>query len=138
MLQDITVALGGRVAEEEVFDDITTGASQDIKQATSLAKSMVTKFGMSEAVGLINYDNDNDEVFIGRDLAHTSRGYGEGVATVIDKEVKRIIDDCYGRAKKIIQEYGHVLRACAELLLEKEKISREEFEALFSEEPAEA
>ena len=124
MLQDITVALGGRVAEEEVFDDITTGASQDIKQATSLAKSMVTKFGMSEAVGLINYDNDNDEVFIGRDLAHTSRGYGEGVATVIDKEVKRIIDDCYGRAKKIIQEYGHVLRACAELLLVKEKISR--------------
>lgn len=137
MLQDITVALGGRVAEEEVFDDITTGASQDIKQATSLAKSMVTKFGMSEAVGLINYDNDNDEVFIGRDLAHTSRGYGESVATVIDKEVKRIIDECYGRAKKIIQEYGHVLRACAELLLEKEKISREEFEALFLEKPVE-
>ncbi len=138
MLQDITVALGGRVAEEAVFDDITTGASQDIKQATSLAKSMVTKFGMSEAVGLINYDNENDEVFIGRDLAHASRGYGEGVATVIDKEVKRIIDECYGRARQILKEYGHVLRACAELLLEKEKISREEFEALFSEEPIEA
>ena len=90
MLQDITVALGGRVAEEEVFDDITTGASQDIKQATSLAKSMVTKFGMSEALGLISYDDDSDEVFIGRDLAHTSRGYGEGVATVIDQEVKKI------------------------------------------------
>ena len=95
ILQDITVALGGRVAEEEVFDDITTGASQDIKQATGLAKSMVTKFGMSEAVGLINYDDDNNEVFIGRDLAHTARGYGEGVATVIDQKVMRIIDACY-------------------------------------------
>ena len=133
MLQDITVALGGRVAEEEVFDDITTGASQDIKQATSLAKSMVTKFGMSEAVGLINYDNDSDEVFIGRDLAHASRGYGESVATVIDQEVKRIIDECYAKAKEIIQKYDDVLHACAELLLEKEKISREEFEALFGE-----
>ena len=131
MLQDITVALGGRVAEEQVFDDITTGASQDIKQATSLAKSMVTKFGMSETVGLINYDDDSDEVFIGRDLAHASRGYGEGVATVIDQEVKRIIDECYNKAKKIIHEYDDVLHACAELLLEKEKISREEFEALF-------
>ena len=131
MLQDIIVALGGRVAEEEVFDDITTGASQDIKQATSLAKSMVTKFGMSEAVGLVNYDNDSDEVFIGRDLAHTSRGYGESVATVIDQEVKRIIDECYAKAKEIIRKYDSVLHACAELLLEKEKISREEFEALF-------
>ncbi len=131
MLQDITVALGGRVAEEEVFDDITTGASQDIKQATSLAKSMVTKFGMSEAVGLINYDDDSEEVFIGRDLAHTHRRYGEGVATVIDKEVKRIIDECYANAKSIIRKYDHVLHACAKLLLEKEKISREEFEALF-------
>ena len=136
MLQDITVALGGRVAEEEVLDDITTGASQDIKQATSLAKSMVTKFGMSEAVGLVNYDNDSDEVFIGRDLAHTSRGYGENVATTIDREVKRIIDECYERARSIIREYDSVLHACAELLLEKEKISREEFEALFAEEPA--
>ncbi len=131
MLQDITVALGGRVAEEEVFDDITTGASQDIRQATSLAKSMVTKFGMSEAVGLINYDNDSDEVFIGRDLAHASRGYGESVATTIDQEVKRIIDECYARAKQIIHEYDDVLHSCADLLLEKEKISRDEFESLF-------
>lgn len=136
MLQDITVSLGGRVAEEEVFDDITTGASQDIKQATGLAKSMVTKFGMSEAVGLINYDNDSDEVFIGRDLAHTARGYGESVATTIDQEVKRIIDECYDRARTIIKEHESVLHACANLLLEKEKISREEFEALFDEESA--
>ncbi len=132
MLQDITVALGGRVAEEEVFDDITTGASQDIKQATGLAKSMVTKFGMSEEIGLINYDDDSDEVFIGRDLAHTHRRYGEGVASMIDKEVKRIIDECYDRAKSIIHKYDDVLHACADLLLEKEKISREEFEALFA------
>ncbi len=131
MLQDIIVSLGGRVAEEEVFDDITTGASQDIKQATSLAKSMVTKFGMSETVGLVNYDNDSDEVFIGRDLAHASRGYGESIATIIDQEVKRIIDECYSKAKSIIREYDSVLHACAALLLEKEKISREEFEALF-------
>lgn len=138
MLQDITVALGGRVAEEEVLDDITTGASQDIKQATSLAKSMVTKFGMSEAVGLINYDDDSDEVFIGRDLAHASRGYGESVATVIDQEVKRIIDDCYARARGIIKKYDDVLHACAQLLLEKEKISRDEFESLFTGEVSEA
>ena len=131
MLQDITVALGGRVAEEEVLDDITTGASQDIKQATSLAKAMVTKFGMSEAVGLINYDDDSDEVFIGRDLAHASRRYGENVATTIDQEVKRIIDECYARAKQIIHEYDDVLHSCADLLLEKEKISRDEFESLF-------
>lgn len=138
MLQDITVSLGGRVAEEEVFDDITTGASQDIKQATGLAKSMVVKFGMSDEIGLVSYDNENDEVFIGRDLAHTSRGYGESVATVIDKEVKRIIDECYARAKQIIEEHEDVLHACAELLLEKEKISREEFESLFHDEPVEA
>ena len=138
MLQDITVSLGGRVAEEEVFDDITTGASQDIKQATGLAKSMIVKFGMSDEIGLVSYDNENDEVFIGRDLAHTSRGYGESVATVIDKEVKRIIDECYARAKQIIEEHEDVLHACAELLLEKEKISREEFEALFHDEPVEA
>ncbi len=138
MLQDITVALGGRVAEEEVLDDITTGASQDIKQATSLAKSMVTKFGMSETVGLINYDNDSDEVFIGRDLAHASRGYGESVATTIDQEVKRIIDECYVRARNVIKKYDDVLHACADLLLEKEKISREEFEALFAGEVSEA
>ncbi len=138
MLQDITVSLGGRVAEEQVFDDITTGASQDIKQATSLAKAMVTRFGMSEAVGLINYNDDSDEVFIGRDLAHASRGYGEGVATVIDQEVKRIIDDCYKNAKNILDEYADVLHACANLLLEKEKISREEFEALFVKDTEEA
>ena len=132
MLQDITVSLGGRVAEEKVFDDITTGASQDIKQATGIAKAMVTKYGMSETVGLINYDDASDNVFIGRDLAH-ARGYGESVATVIDQEVKKIIDDCYQKAKDLILEYEHVLHACADLLLEKEKISREEFEALFEE-----
>ncbi len=133
MLQDITVALGGRVAEEQIFDDITTGASQDIKDATAKAKAMVTRFGMSEKLGLINYDNDSDEVFIGRDLAHASRGYGEEVAGKIDAEVKRIIDECYLKAKKIIKEYDGVLHACAELLLQKEKITREEFEALFEE-----
>ena len=130
MLQDITVSLGGRVAEELVFDDITTGASQDIKQATKMAKAMVTRYGMSENVGLICYDNDDDEVFIGRDLAHT-RGYGEGVATAIDQEVKRIIDECYTQAKQIITDNRVVLDRCAELLLEKEKISQQEFEALF-------
>lgn len=131
MLQEITVSLGGRVAEEEVFDDITTGASQDIKQATAIAKSMITKFGMSERLGLINYDNDSDEVFIGRDFGHTSRGYGEKVASTIDEEVKRIIDECYLKAKSILKEYHSVLQKCAELLLEKEKITRSEFEALF-------
>ena len=130
MLQDITVSLGGRVAEELVFDDITTGASQDIKQATKMAKAMVTRYGMSENVGLICYDNDDDEVFIGRDLAHT-RGYGEGVATAIDQEVKRIIDECYAKARQIITENRSVLDACAKLLLEKEKLSPYEFEALF-------
>lgn len=133
MLQEITVSLGGRVAEEEVFDDITTGASQDIRQATAIAKSMITKFGMSERLGLINYDNDSDEVFIGRDFGHTSRGYGEKVAGTIDEEVKRIIDECYTKARRILQEYHSVLDACANLLLEKEKITRSEFEALFEE-----
>lgn len=133
MLQEITVALGGRVAEEEVFDDITTGASQDIKQATAIAKSMITKFGMSERLGLINYDNDSDEVFIGRDFGHTSRGYGEKVAGTIDEEVKRIIDECYAKARRIIQDHHDVLDKCAKLLLEKEKITRSEFEALFDE-----
>ena len=130
MLQEITVDLGGRVAEELIFDDITTGASQDIKQATALARAMVTKFGMSEDIGLINYANEDDEVFIGRDLAHT-RGYGEDVASKIDAEIKRIIDECHEEAKKIISAHKDVLDACVELLLEKEKISREEFEALF-------
>ena len=133
MLQDITVSLGGRVAEELVLDDITTGASQDIKQATAMAKSMVTKFGMSEELGLINYDNDSEEVFVGRDFGHTSRGYGEEVASKIDREVKRIIDECYKDAKRIIMEHENVLEACANLLLEKEKITGEEFEALFYE-----
>ena len=138
MLQEITVSLGGRVAEEEIFDDITTGASQDIRQATAIAKSMITKFGMSERLGLINYDNDSDEVFIGRDFGHTSRGYGEKVAGTIDEEVKRIIDECYTQARNIIQEYHPVLEKCAELLLEKEKITRSEFEALFEESETDA
>ena len=131
MLQEITVSLGGRVAEEQIFDDITTGASQDIRQATAIAKSMITKFGMSERLGLINYDNDSDEVFIGRDFGHTSRGYGEKVAGTIDEEVKRIIDECYLKAKAILEEHQSVLEACAQLLLDKEKITRREFEALF-------
>ena len=132
MLQEIIVSLGGRVAEEQIFDDITTGASQDIKQATAIAKSMITKFGMSEKLGLINYDNDSDEVFIGRDFGHaSSRGYGEKVAATIDEEVKRIIDDCYEKAKALLDEYHPVLESCAQLLLEKEKLTRSEFEALF-------
>lgn len=133
MLQEITVSLGGRVAEEIIFDDITTGASQDIKQATALAKAMVTKFGMSDELGLINYDTDNEEVFVGRDFGHTSRGYGEEVAGKIDREVKRIIDECYQEAKRMIRENNSVLESCAALLLEKEKITGEEFEALFYE-----
>ena len=131
MLQDITVALGGRIAEEIIFDDITTGASQDIKQATATARAMVTKYGMSEKIGLINYDSDNDEVFIGRDLAHAQRSYGEQIAGTIDEEVKNIVDICYKRARHIIEKYHFALESCAQLLLEKEKITREEFEALF-------
>ena len=138
MLQEITVALGGRIAEELVFDDITTGASQDIKQATALAKSMVMKLGMSEELGLVNYDSDSEEVFVGRDFGHASRGYGEEVAGKIDREVKKIIDECYANAKGIIQKYNHVLESCADLLLEKEKITREEFSALFDEEITES
>lgn len=130
MLQDIMVCLGGRIAEEMVLEDITTGASQDIKQATSTAKSMVTKYGMSETLGLICYGDDDDEVFIGRDLAHT-RGYADGTASAIDNEVKRIVDECYVKAKKIIEEHKDVLYKSAELLMEKEKISGQEFEALF-------
>ena len=130
MLQNIIVSLGGRIAEELVFDDITTGASQDIKQATETARSMVTKYGFSSKLGLINYDNDSDEVFIGRDLAHT-RPYGEEVASQIDTEVKNIIDECYGKVKKMIEEHMDVLEKSAQLLLEKEKVTREEFEALF-------
>ncbi len=130
MLQNIQVSLGGRIAEELVFGDVTTGASQDIKQATSLAKAMVMQYGMSEKVGLVNYGNEGDEIFIGRDFGQT-KSYGESMATVIDQEVKRIIDDCYRDAKKIIEEHRDVLDKCAELLLEKEKIGQEEFEALF-------
>ncbi len=132
MLQDIVVSLGGRVAESLVFDDITTGASQDIKQATKTAKKMVMKYGMSDKIGIISYDNDDDEVFIGRDLAHSTRGYSEEVASRIDEEVKRIITECYEKAEKIIKENMDVLHKSAELLLEKEKISREEFESLFA------
>ena len=132
MLQDITVGLGGRVAEELVFDDITTGASQDIKTATATAKAMVTKYGMSSRIGLVSYDDDAGEVFIGRDFEKT-RSYSEHVATEIDGEVKAIIDGCYASAKKIIVEHRDVLDACAALLLEKEKIGRTEFEALFKQ-----
>ena len=132
MLQDIMVSLGGRIAEEIIFDDITTGASADIKSATRTARAMVTEYGMSESVGMINYEGEGDEVFIGRDLAHT-KSYSESIATVIDQEVKRIVDDCYAEAKRIILEHKDVLEACAQLLLEKEKITKEEFEALFEE-----
>lgn len=130
MLQNIMVSLGGRIAEELIFGDVTTGASQDIKQATAIARAMVTEYGMSEKVGMINYGGDENEVFIGRDLAHT-RSYGENVATAIDGEVKRIIDECYEKAKKIILDHEDVLHKCCELLLEKEKIGQDEFDALF-------
>ncbi len=130
MLQDIIVSLGGRIAESIIFDDITTGASQDIKQATNTAKAMVTKYGFSENVGMINYA-DEDEVFIGRDFGHTSRGYSEDVAKKIDHEVKRIMDECYVRAKNILEEHMEILHKCAKLLLEKERIDRFEFESLF-------
>ena len=132
MLQDIQVSLGGRIAEELIFDDITTGASQDIKQATGVARAMVTKYGMSEELGMVNYDSD-EEVFIGRDFGHT-KGYGEAVAGQIDMEIKRIVDECYQKAKAIILEHRKVLDEAAQLLLEKEKITREEFEALFRKE----
>ena len=129
MLQDIMVSLGGRIAEEIIFDDITTGASSDIKKATKVARKMVTRYGMSDNIGVINYDDDDDEVFIGRDLAH-AKSHSELVAGEIDKEVKEIINGCYARAKAIITEHEDVLHQCAELLLKKEKITREEFEAL--------
>ena len=131
MMQNIMVDLGGRIAEELIFDDITTGASQDIKQATQIARAMVTQYGMSDKVGMIQYGGDDNEVFIGRDLAHT-KSYGNGVADTIDTEVKRIIDECYQKAKDIIKEYDYVLHSCASLLIEKEKINQEEFEALFN------
>ena len=130
MLQNIIVSLGGRIAEELVFDDVTTGASQDIKQATQTARAMVTQYGFSDKLGLVNYGSDDDEVFIGRDLAHT-KSYGENVASLIDAEVKDIIDDCYKKAKEIIVKHRRVLDDCAKLLIEKEKITGEEFDALF-------
>jgi len=130
MLQNIIVSLGGRIAEELVFDDVTTGASQDIKQATQTARAMVTQYGFSDKLGLVNYGSDDDEVFIGRDLAHT-KSYGENVASLIDAEVKDIIDDCYKKAKEIIVKHRMVLDDCAKLLIEKEKITGEEFDALF-------
>ncbi|MCI6631221.1 MAG: ATP-dependent zinc metalloprotease FtsH [Lachnospiraceae bacterium] len=135
MKQDIMVSLGGRIAEELIFgsDDITTGASSDIKKATKVARKMVTRFGMSENIGVINYDDDDDEVFIGRDLAHT-RSHSEAVAGAIDEEVKGIIDECYRKAKEKIEEHMDILHSCAALLIEKEKITRDEFEALFEKE----
>ena len=132
MLQNIEVSFGGRVAEELIFGDVTTGASQDIKQATGLARAMVTKYGMSDRVGTICYGSDDDEVFIGRDLAHT-RGFGEETQNLIDEEVKRIIDEAYANAKSCILEHMDVLHKCAALLIEKEKIERAEFETLFGE-----
>ena len=130
MLQNIMVDLGGRIAEEIIFKDVTTGASQDIKQASKLARAIVTQYGMSDRVGMIQYGSDEDEVFIGRDLAHT-KSYGNEIADVIDEEVKRIVDECYTKAKNIILEHEDVLHSCAALLIEKEKIGQEEFEALF-------
>jgi cell division protease FtsH len=135
MLQDIMVSLGGRIAEEIIFSDITTGASSDIKKATKAARDMVTRYGMSENIGVINYDSDDDEVFIGRDLAH-AKSHSELIAGEIDREVRNIIDDCYAKAKEIILEHADVLHGCAELLLQKEKIGRAEFEALFGTEGA--
>ena len=132
MLQDIMVSLGGRIAEEIIFNDITTGASSDIKKATKEARAMVTKYGMSDNIGVINYNSDDDEVFIGRDLAH-AKAHSELVSGEIDKEVKEIIDDCYRKAKAIILDNTEILHKCAELLLVKEKIGRDEFEALFTE-----
>ena len=132
MLQNIIVDFGGRVAEELIFGDVTTGASQDIKQATQMARAMVTQYGMSDKVGLIHYGSDDDEVFIGRALAHT-KGYADQTAALIDGEVKNIIDESYAKAKELLQEHMDVLHRCAQLLIEKEKIGREEFESLFGE-----
>ena len=138
MRQDIIVSLGGRIAEELIFDDITTGASQDIKVATKTARSMVTRYGFTDTIGMVNYENDDDEVFIGRDLAHT-RSYSETIASKIDEEVRKIIDDCYSEAKKILIDHMDILHNCANLLIEKERIGREEFEGLFhGSEPTES
>ena len=131
MIQEIMVSMGGRIAEELVLDDVTTGASQDIKQATAAAKAMVTKYGFSDKLGFINYDDDSDDVFIGYDLAH-SKGYGEKTASEIDEEVRNIVDTCYKEAKAIIEDNIDILHKSAQVLMEKEKITREEFEALFN------
>ena len=131
MLQQIMVSLGGRIAEELAFDDITAGASQDIRQATAIARAMVTEYGMSERIGMIDYGSNENEVFIGRDLAH-ARTYGEDVAGAIDQEIKRIIDECYQKAKEIILSHKEVLSQCSQLLLEREKIGQAEFEELFN------
>ena len=130
MIQQIKATMGGRIAEELIFDDITTGASADIKQVTEIARAMVTKFGMSDDLGFLNYEENSDEVFLGRDLGH-ARSFGENVAGTIDREVKKIVDSCYEDAKKILTEHLDVLHSCADILLEKERISRDEFEALF-------
>ena len=131
MLQHIMVCLGGRIAEELIFEDITTGASQDIKQATALAKAMITRYGMSKKLGLVAYENDSDEVFIGRDLGHT-KGFSEATAASIDDEIRQIINDCYQKARAIVMEHENVLHSCAKVLLEKEKIGRDEFEKIFA------
>lgn len=130
MLQDIMVSLGGRIAEQLIFDDYTTGASSDIKKATKEARNMVVKYGMSDKIGVVCYDDEDDEVFIGRDLAH-AKNHSERISGEIDEEVKKIVDECYDKAKKILTDNMAVLHSCAELLLEKERITREEFEALF-------
>lgn len=130
MLHEIMVALGGRIAEQLIFDDITTGASSDIKKATEIARKMVTRYGMSENIGVINYDEEGEDVFIGRDLAH-ARNHSELVAGRIDAEIKAIVDDCYDKAKEIIMQNEEVLHKCADLLLEKERITMKEFEGLF-------
>jgi len=130
MKQEIIVGLAGRAAEELILEDITTGASQDIKVATKIARAMITRYGFSDAIGMVNYDYDDDEIFIGRDFAHT-RSYSENIANRIDDEVKKIIDECYQEAKRILTEHKDILEACASLLIEKERITREEFEALF-------
>ncbi len=137
MLQEIMGSLGGRIAEELIFGDITTGASSDIKKATKIARRMVTRYGMSENIGVISYDTDDEEVFIGRDLAHT-KSFSEAVTAQIDVEVKQIVDDCYAKAKEMIQGQMEVLHGCAKLLLEKERIAREEFESLFQKPAASA
>ena len=135
MLQNIIVSLGGRIAESLIFDEVTTGASMDIRQATDAARDMVTKYGFSDELGMINYSTSGDEVFIGRDLGHT-KNYSEGTSEIIDREVKRIIDDCYEKATTILKENLELLHRIAERLIEKERIGRDEFESLF-EEPAE-